>query len=105
MQIDRYKIHDIELVIDRLAADQQQKVRLSESVQKGLQIGNGLLFLLLNDEQKLIQYSRQLMCEETGISYEEPSPNAFSFNSPYGACPVLQRIRKCVPGKYGCNYS
>jgi excinuclease ABC subunit A len=92
MQIDRYKIHDIELVIDRLAADTEQKVRLSESVQKGLQLGNGLLFLLLNDEQKLVQYSRQLMCEESGISYEEPSPNAFSFNSPYGACPVCKGL-------------
>ncbi|MGN6530934.1 MAG: excinuclease ABC subunit UvrA [Ginsengibacter sp.] len=92
MQIDRYKIHDIELVIDRLTADMDQKVRLSQSVQKGLQLGNGLLFLLLNDEQKLIQYSRQLMCEETGISYEEPSPNAFSFNSPYGACPVCKGL-------------
>jgi len=92
MQTDRYKIHDIELVIDRLAADKEQKVRLSESVQKGLQLGNGLLFLLLNDEGQLIQYSRQLMCEETGISYEEPSPNAFSFNSPYGACPVCKGL-------------
>lgn len=86
MQIDRYKIHDIELVIDRLAASEDQKVRLSESVQKGLQMGNGLLFLLLNNDNQLVQYSRQLMCEESGISYEEPSPNAFSFNSPYGAC-------------------
>jgi excinuclease ABC subunit A len=92
MQTDRYKIHDIELVIDRLAADKDQRVRLSESVQKGLQLGNGLLFLLLNDDQKLIQYSRHLMCEETGISYEEPSPNAFSFNSPYGACPVCKGL-------------
>lgn len=92
MQIDRYKIHDIELVVDRLAADKDQRVRLSESIQKGLQLGNGLLFLLLNDDQKLVQYSRQLMCEETGISYEEPSPNAFSFNSPYGACPVCKGL-------------
>ena len=92
MQIDRYKIHDIELVVDRLVADKEQRVRLSESVQKGLQLGNGLLFLLLNDDQKAIQYSRQLMCEESGISYEEPSPNAFSFNSPYGACPVCKGL-------------
>ena len=92
MQVDRYKIHDIELVVDRLAADPEQKVRVSESIQKALQLGNGLLFLLLNDEQKLVQYSRQLMCEETGISYEEPSPNAFSFNSPYGACPVCKGL-------------
>lgn len=92
MQIDRYKIHDIELVIDRLAADIEQKARLSESVQKGLQLGNGLLFLLLNDTNQLAQYSRQLMCEDSGISYEEPSPNAFSFNSPYGACPVCKGL-------------
>jgi len=92
MQVDRYKIHDIELVVDRLAADAEQKVRVSESVQKALQLGNGLLFLVLNDEQKLVQYSRQLMCEESGISYEEPSPNAFSFNSPYGACPVCKGL-------------
>ncbi len=92
MQIDRYKIHDIELVVDRLAADKAQKVRLSESVQKGLQLGNGLLFLLINDENQLVQYSRQLMCEVSGISYEEPSPNAFSFNSPYGACPVCKGL-------------
>jgi excinuclease ABC subunit A len=92
MQVDRYKIHDIELVVDRLSVDNAQKVRLSESVQKGLQLGNGLLFLLLSDTNQSIQYSRQLMCEDTGISYEEPSPNAFSFNSPYGACPVCKGL-------------
>lgn len=92
MQVDRYKIHDIELVVDRLQADPGQKVRLSESVQKGLQTGSGLLFLLLNENNEQVQYSRQLMCEDTGISYEEPSPNAFSFNSPYGACPVCKGL-------------
>ena len=51
-----------------------------------------MLFLLLNDNDELVQYSRQLMCEETGISYEEPSPNTFSFNSPYGACPVCKGL-------------
>jgi excinuclease ABC subunit A len=70
MQVDRYKIHDIELVIDRLAAENEQRVRLSESVQKALQTGNGLLFLLLQDNDQLIQYSRHLMCEDTCISYE-----------------------------------
>jgi excinuclease ABC subunit A len=87
MQIDRYKIHDIEVVIDRLAVTDDMKVRLSQSVQKTLQVGKDLMFLLINDDNKTVQYSKQLMCEETGISYEEPSPNAFSFNSPYGACP------------------
>lgn len=92
MQVDRYKIHDIELVIDRLAVEDEHRARLSDSVQKALTSGNGLMFLLLHDNHELIQYSRHLMCEETGISYEEPSPNAFSFNSPYGACPVCKGL-------------
>jgi len=92
MQVDRYKIHDIELVVDRLQVLPDQKVRLSQSIQKSLQLGNGLLFLLLNDTNEQVQYSRQLMCEDTGISYEEPSPNTFSFNSPYGACPVCKGL-------------
>src|ERR1019366_6383037 len=92
MQVDRYRIHDIELVIDRLPVSADQHTRLSQSLQKGLQLGNGLLFLLINDNGALVQYSRQLMCEDTGISYEEPSPNTFSFNSPYGACPVCKGL-------------
>ena len=92
MQVDRYKIHDIEVVIDRLAVTDDMKVRLSQSVQKSLQLGKDLMFLLINDDNKVVQYSKQLMCEDTGISYEEPSPNAFSFNSPYGACPVCKGL-------------
>ena len=92
MQIDRYKIHDIEVVVDRLAVTDDMKVRLSQSVQKTLQVGKDLMFLLINDDNKTVQYSKQLMCEDTGISYEEPSPNAFSFNSPYGACPVCKGL-------------
>ncbi len=92
MQVDRYKIHEIEVVIDRLAVTPDMQLRLSQSVQKSMQVGKGLMFLLLNDTDQLIQYSRQLMCEETGISYEEPSPNSFSFNSPYGACPTCKGL-------------
>jgi len=92
MQVDRYKIHDIEVVIDRLAVSEDMKARLGQSVQKALQMGKDLLFLLLNDDNKLFQYSKQLMCEDTGISYEEPSPNSFSFNSPYGACPTCKGL-------------
>ncbi|HLZ86751.1 MAG TPA: excinuclease ABC subunit UvrA, partial [Puia sp.] len=92
MQVDRYKIHDIEVVIDRLAVTEDMKPRLSQSVQKALQMGKDLLFLLLNDDNKVFQYSKQLMCEDTGISYEEPSPNSFSFNSPYGACPTCKGL-------------
>jgi excinuclease ABC subunit A len=92
MQVDRYKIHDIEVVIDRLAVTDDMKVRLSQSVQKTLTMGKGLMFLLVNDDNKVVQYSKQLMCEDSGISYEEPSPNTFSFNSPYGACPVCKGL-------------
>lgn len=92
MQVDRYKIHDIEVVVDRLAVTDDMRVRLSQSVQKTLQLGKELMFLLIHDDDKVIQYSKQLMCEETGISYEEPSPNAFSFNSPYGACPTCRGL-------------
>ncbi len=92
MQVDRYKIHDIEVVVDRLTVTEDMKVRLSQSVQKTLQVGKDLMFLLINEEQKVVQYSKQLMCEDTSISYEEPSPNAFSFNSPYGACPVCKGL-------------
>jgi excinuclease ABC subunit A len=92
MQVDRYKIHDIEVVIDRLAVTDDMKVRLSQSVQKSLQMGKDLLFLLVNDDNRVVQYSKQLMCEDTGISYEEPSPNSFSFNSPYGACPTCKGL-------------
>ena len=92
MQLDRYKIHDIEVVVDRLQATDDMKFRLSQSVQKTLAMGKDLLFLLINDDNKVVQYSKQLMCIETGISYEEPSPNAFSFNSPYGACPTCKGL-------------
>ena len=87
MQVDRYKIHDIELVIDRVEVKDQQRARISDSTQKALHTGNDLMFLLLHEKDQLIQYSKRLMCEDTGLSYETPSPNAFSFNSPYGACP------------------
>ncbi|MFS8083497.1 MAG: excinuclease ABC subunit UvrA [Ginsengibacter sp.] len=90
MQVDRYKIHDIELVIDRLVASKDQRPRLGDSIHKSLETGKGLLFLQIGDE--IIQYSHQLMCMDTGISYEEPSPNAFSFNSPYGACPKCKGL-------------
>lgn len=92
MQLDRYKIHDIEVVVDRLQATDDMKLRVSQSVQKTLQMGKDLLFLLINDDNKVVQYSKQLMCTDTGLSYEEPSPNAFSFNSPYGACPACKGL-------------
>ena len=86
MQVDRYKIHDIEVVIDRLKVSDEFRVRISQSVQQTLKLGKELMFTD-TESSGVVSYSKQLMCEDTGLSYEEPSPNAFSFNSPYGACP------------------
>ncbi|MGI9139150.1 MAG: excinuclease ABC subunit UvrA [Sediminibacterium sp.] len=86
-QVDRYKIHDIEIVVDRILVNEGIKIRLGESVSQCLKMGKDLLFVLEEGKAKAVQYSKQLMCETSGLSYEEPSPNSFSFNSPYGACP------------------
>ena len=88
MQADRYKVHDIEAVIDRLQVVADRKERLSTSLQTALKMGNGLVFVAKNDDHEAFPYSKHLMDPETGLSYEEPSPNAFSFNSPYGMCPT-----------------
>ncbi|RMF30004.1 MAG: excinuclease ABC subunit UvrA, partial [Bacteroidetes bacterium] len=87
MQVDRYKVHDIEVVVDRLRISPERAERLHASLQTTLKMGNGLVQLLDPDSGELRNYSRHLMDPETGLSYEEPSPNTFSFNSPYGACP------------------
>lgn len=98
MQVDRYKIHDIELVVDRLKVTPDLRSRVSQSVQQALKLGKDLMFVVYEKEEKHqsqmgdVAYSRQLMCEETGISYEEPSPNSFSFNSPYGACQTCKGL-------------
>ncbi|MEK7225730.1 MAG: excinuclease ABC subunit UvrA, partial [Bacteroidota bacterium] len=119
MQVDRYVIHDIELVVDRLQVTDDLKARLSQSVQQTLKLGKDLMFVAASpnpsaggalETSKKIKslslsetenppagdkgalYSKLLMCEDTGISYEEPSPNAFSFNSPYGACPTCKGL-------------
>jgi len=92
MQLDRYKIHDVELVVDRLLVQDDAQARLSQSIQKALQLGKDLLFVLDMDKNAITQFSKQLMCADTGLSYEEPSPNTFSFNSPYGACPKCKGL-------------
>ncbi|MBM3432614.1 MAG: excinuclease ABC subunit UvrA [Bacteroidetes bacterium] len=91
MQVDRYSIHDIELVVDRLKLTDDLVGRLSQSIHQTMKLGKGLMFVLV-EEKHLIQYSKSLMCADTGISYEEPSPNAFSFNSPYGACATCKGL-------------
>lgn len=86
MQLDRYKIHDIEIVIDRVIPKTEDRYRLSQSVGTALKQGKGSMMLL--DSKNQTQYfSQNLTDPESGISYEDPSPNSFSFNSPYGACP------------------
>jgi len=103
MQVDRYKIHDIEVVVDRLKVENEFKVRISQSVQQALKLGKDLMFISIHEESDKkasvigrglegASYSKHLMCEDTSISYEEPSPNSFSFNSPYGACPTCKGL-------------
>jgi excinuclease ABC subunit A len=87
MRIDRYKIHDIEIVIDRVAVKQADKHRVLKSVQVALRHGKNSMMVMKSDGTDLRHMSRLLMCPTTGISYPEPDPNLFSFNSPYGACP------------------
>jgi excinuclease ABC subunit A len=87
LQTDRYKIHDIELVVDRIKVSEERFERLSASLQTTLRAGNGLILVMDTDTGTTSAFSKQLMDAESGISYEEPSPNTFSFNSPYGACP------------------
>ena len=88
MKLDRYKVHDIELVIDRLAGNEPES-RIKDSVRLALKQGKGSMMVAPIDEKSKVEvqhYSKFLMCPTSGISYPEPEPNLFSFNSPYGAC-------------------
>jgi len=85
MQVDRYKIHDIEIVVDRLLIDRKDIKRLQDSLQTAMRLGKGVI-KISDKENNVSHFSRFLMCPTTGISYDEPQPNSFSFNSPYGAC-------------------
>jgi excinuclease ABC subunit A len=87
MRLDRYKNHFIEIVIDRLLVDEASDKRLRDSLQIAMKNGHGISMILDHDSQVAKYYSRQLMCPTTGISYNEPAPHNFSFNSPQGACP------------------
>ena len=87
MQVDRYKVHDIEIVIDRFKVDDDDMVRIRQSVVQALKAGKNFIMVMDADGKSIFNYSKKLMCLDTGLSYEEPSPNTFSFNSPYGACP------------------
>lgn len=92
MKVDRYKTHDIEIVIDRLVIHQEQEKRLEETIKTAMYAGDGVLMVLKFDENKPRYFSRALMCPTSGISYPLPEPNSFSFNSPKGACPTCNGI-------------
>lgn len=87
MKLDRYKIHDIEMVVDRLLIDSKDRKRIYESVVTTMKHGSKAMMIMEFDSEKVRHFSRSLMCPSSGISYPDPEPNLFSFNSPYGACP------------------
>lgn len=86
MRLDRYKIHDIEVVIDKIAIDYEHAKRISDSMKVAMKQGKGMIMLMDETTGEVFHYSRNLMCPVSGIAYKEPEPNTFSFNSPYGAC-------------------
>ena len=87
MKVDRYKNHDIEVIIDRLAVKDNADERLKKSVQMAMKQGEGLVMIIDHESGEVKHFSKRLMCPTTGISYNDPAPNTFSFNSPQGACP------------------
>lgn len=106
LRTDRYKVHDIEIVIDKVKISQENNSRLAKSVETAFRHGKGNI-MVLSDKNEVRHFSKMLMCPTTGLSYAEPEPNTFSFNSPYGACPhcnglgevSLVEIDKIIPDK------
>ena len=105
MRLDRYKTHDIEVVVDRIVVKKEAEKRLEESIKTALYSGNNILMVIDIDDKKPRYFSRELMCPTTGIAYPNPEPNTFSFNSPKGACPKCNglgvtneiNIKKVIP--------
>lgn len=91
MQLDRYKTHDIEIVIDRIIAEADDRYRIAQSVQTALKHGEGVM-MIRDENNEIHHFSKYLMDPETGLSYNEPAPNQFSFNSPYGACQTCKGL-------------
>lgn len=92
MKLDRYKMHSIEVVIDKMVVQASDERRLKESLRVGMKQGDGLILLLDAETGEIRYYSRRLMCPVTGLSYREPAPHNFSFNSPHGACPQCKGL-------------
>ena len=107
LKLDRYKNHNIEVVIDKLKINKDNKKRLKKSVETAMRHGKNVIMVQVLDTKKIRYFSKNLMCPTTGISYDEPAPNSFSFNSPQGACPTcngtgnlaLPDIDKIIPDK------
>ncbi len=93
-KLDRYQTHDVEVVIDRIIVDKTKKERLSSSIEVAMKIGDNLVMIADLQADKVYPFSKSLMCPDSGISYEEPSPNSFSFNTPYGSCPKCKGLGK-----------
>jgi len=92
LKVDRYKTHNIEVVIDKMEVNSVDRKRLKDSVNESMKQGKGTMAVYDKDNDQLSYYSRKLMCPTTGISYDEPAPNTFSFNSPQGACPTCNGL-------------
>jgi excinuclease ABC subunit A len=92
MKLDRYKTHDIEIVIDRFSENSGDSDRLYQAIVTGMKVGTGFILVSDWDTNEVSYFSRSLMCPSTGIAYPEPEPNLFSFNSPYGACPACNGL-------------
>ncbi len=92
MKVDRYRNHNIEVVVDRLRVGDKDEARLKNSVANAMKLGEGLILILDQATDEVKYYSRNLMCPTTGMSYHDPAPNNFSFNSPQGACPCCKGL-------------
>jgi len=92
LQVDRYKVHDIEIVIDRIKVESSKEDRIIKSLQTALKTGSNSILVLNLDTDEIKAFSKSLMDPISGLSYEEPSPNNFSFNSPYGSCPTCNGL-------------
>lgn len=97
-EVDRYKIHDIEVVIDRIVPKEEDRFRISQSVKTAMNMGKGVIMCLVeskeseNKKEEIHHFSKYLMDPESGLSYDEPAPNMFSYNSPYGWCPTCEGL-------------
>lgn len=112
MKLDRYRVHNIEIVVDRLkikneeVKNEEDLRRLRQSVDKAMTQGNGIMMIAVSDQPSAVRYlSRNLMCPETGLSYQEPAPHTFSFNSPSGWCPCCKGLGSIKPSEVSLQQS